>query len=224
MKFDPVPFWVSIHLGIWVTIILLIVSFPLAWVFARSKRAWVPWVESTTSLPLVLSPTVLGFYLLILLSPRGPIGHFFEATFGIRIAFTFGAIVAGSCVSSLPFMLSALKAGVQSLPTHILDASYTLGKGRFETLIRIVLPNMKSHILAGVINTFAHTIGEFGVVLMIGGSIPGVTKVVSIAIYERVESLNFGEAHAYAAILVAVSYVGVLLLNRLQRRESRRRA
>ena len=222
MSFDPVPFWVSLNLGLWVTTILLVACFPLAWVFARSTGRWVPWVESLTSLPLVLSPTVLGFYLLVLLSSRGPIGRFFWSVFHVRLAFTFTGIVVAGCVSSLPFMLSALRTGILGVPGHLLDASYTLGKGRIETIFRIVIPNMRSGIAAGVINTFAHTLGEFGVVLMIGGSIPGVTKVVSIAVYERVESLNFGSAHVYALILLVVSYFGVLLLNRIQRREARR--
>jgi molybdate transport system permease protein len=180
------------------------------------------WLESTTSLPLVLSPTVLGFYILVLLSPNGPMGKFFETVFHVRLAFSFAAIVIGGCVSSLPFMMSALKAGILAVPGHILDASYTLGKGRVETVFRVAIPNMKSSIAAGVVNTFAHTMGEFGVVLMIGGSIPGLTKVVSIAIYERVESLDFAGAHVYAAILVGLSYVGVLVLNLIQRREARR--
>ncbi len=222
MTFDPVPFWVSTQLGLWVTAILLITCFPLAWVLAKSPGGWVPWIESTTSLPLVLSPTVLGFYLLLLLSPQGPVGDFFMRTFHIRLAFSFPGIVLAGCVSSLPFMLTALKTGIQSVPTQLLEASYTLGKGRFTTIARVVLPNMKGALVAGIVNTFAHTIGEFGVVLMIGGSIPGVTKVVSIAVYERVESLNFGAAHVYAAILVILSYSGMLLLNLVQRREARR--
>ena len=222
MSFDPVPFWVSLHLGLWVTTILLVACFPLAWIFARSTGRWVPWVESTTSLPLVLSPTVLGFYLLILLSPRGAVGGFFLSVFHVRLAFTFTGIVIAGCVASLPFMLSALRTGILSVPRQLIDASYTLGKSRIETVFRVVIPNMKSSIVAGIINTFAHTIGEFGVVLMIGGSIPGVTKVVSIAVYERVESLNFANAHLYAAILVVVSYCGVFLLNRMQRRGARR--
>ncbi len=112
--------------------------------------------------------------------------------------------------------------GILAVPPHLLEASYTLGKGKAETILRVVIPNMRSGILAGVVNTFAHTLGEFGIVLMVGGSIPGITKVVSIAVYERVESLDFGGAHVYAAILVAVSYAGMLLLNRLQRRERKR--
>ncbi len=180
------------------------------------------WIESVTTMPLVLSPTVLGFYLLLLLSPRGPVGSFFLSAFHIRLAFSFPGIVIAGCLASLPFMLSALRTGILSVPSQLLDASYTLGKGRIETIFRVVVPNMKSGIVAGVVNTFAHTLGEFGVVLMIGGSIPGVTKVVSIAVYERVESLNFGNAHVYAGILVVISYGGVLLLNRLQRREAKR--
>jgi molybdate transport system permease protein len=222
VKIDIVPFWVSLHLGLWVTGLLFLACFPLAWVFSQARGKWVPWVESITSLPLVLSPTVLGFYILLLLSPRGAVGHFFESALHLRLAFTFPAIVFAGCVSSLPFMLSALRTGILAVPSHLLEASYTLGKGRLETLVRVVVPNMKTGILAGVINTFAHTLGEFGVVLMVGGSIPGVTKVVSIAVYERVESLDFSSAHLYAAILIAVSYTGVLLLNRLQRQERRR--
>ncbi len=222
MKIDAVAFWVSLHLGLWVTGILILVCFPLAWVFARSRGRWVPWVESLASLPLVLSPTVLGFYLLLFLSPRGFVGHFFESAFHVRLVFSFTGIVIAGCVASLPFMLSSLRTGILAIPEQLLDASYTLGKGRWETLLRVVVPNMRASILTGIINTFAHTLGEFGVVLMIGGSIPGVTKVVSIAVYERVESLNFADAHVYAAILVVVSYGGVYLLNRLQRREPRR--
>lgn len=222
MSFDPVPFWISLQLGLWVTVLLLLICFPLAWAFARSGRAWVLWVESLTSLPFVLSPTVLGFYLLLLFSPRGGFGAFLERAFHLRLAFSFPGIVIAGCVSALPLMVSALKTGILSVPSHLLDASSTLGKGRIETILRVVLPNMRPAIVAGVVNTFAHTLGEFGVVLMIGGSIPGVTKVVSIAVYERVESLNFGDAHVYAAILVVLSYGGMLLLNGVQRRETRK--
>jgi molybdate transport system permease protein len=175
-----------------------------------------------TSLPLVLSPTVLGFYLLLLLSPKGPVGRFFLTVFHVRLAFSFPGLVIAGCVSSMPFMLSAMRTGILSVPSSLFEASYTLGKGKLETVFRVVLPNMESSVLAGVINTFAHTLGEFGVALMIGGSIPGVTKVVSIAIYERVESLDFGGAHLYAAVLIVISYGGVLILNKLQHREARR--
>ena len=219
---DWVPFWVSFQLGLWVTGLLLVIAFPLAWLFAFSRRGWAVWLESFLSLPMVLAPTVLGFYLLLFLSPHGPVGKFFLDTFGLRLAFSFPAIVFAGCVSSLPFMIAGLKTGLLGIPQSLLEASYTLGKGKWETLWRVVLPNMKGGLVSGMVLTFAHTIGEFGVVLMIGGSLPGVTKVVSIAIYERVESLDFATAHLYALVLILVAYPGVLLLNHLQHREARR--
>lgn len=219
---DWVPFWVSLQLGLWVTGILLLIGFPLAWLFAYSRRPWVVWIESVFSLPMVLAPTVMGFYLLLLVSPNGPLGAFFLGAFGVRLAFTFPAIVLASCVSSLPFMLSGLKTGLLGVPVHLLEASATLGKGRWETFFRVVLPNMKGGLLSGMVLTFSHTLGEFGVVLMMGGSLPGVTKVVSIAIYEKVEALDFAGAHLYAAVLILTAYPGVLLLNHLQRRDARR--
>jgi len=219
---DWVPFWVSLQLGLWVTGLLLVLAFPLAWVFAFSRRAWVVWIESLVTLPMVLAPTVLGFYLLLLLAPQGPLGDYFLDTWGVRLAFSFPAIVIAGCVSSLPFMVSALKTGLLGVPASLWEASATLGKGRVETLFRVALPNMQAALWSGIILTFAHTLGEFGVVLMMGGSLPGVTKVVSIAIYERVEALDFQAAHAYALLLVAVSYPAVVVLNHLQRREARR--
>jgi molybdate transport system permease protein len=223
MGIDLVPFRVSLLLALWTTGILLVVSFPLAWVFARSGRRWIPYVESFFSIPLVLPPTVLGFYILIVLSPSSFIGAGFQRLFGTRLAFSFTGLVIASCISGFPFMLTSLRNGIIAVPGNLLDAAYTLGKGRLETAVRIVLPNMRPAVLAGLVMTFAHTLGEFGVVLMIGGSIPGATKVVSIAIYERVEAQDFRAAHVYALILVVASYAGVLLLNRLQRRERRAR-
>jgi molybdate transport system permease protein len=219
---DWIPFWVSAQLGLWVTAILLIVGFPLAWLFAFSRSRWVVWVESVFSLPLVLAPTVVGFYLLLLLSPQNGLGKLFQNLFGVRLAFSFPAIVFAGCVSALPSMLAGLKTGLLSLPVSLLEASATLGKGPLETFFRVVLPQMRGGVLVGIILTFAHTLGEFGVVLMIGGSLPGITKVVSIAIYERVEALDFGAAHLYSLVLIAVAYPLVVILNYLQRRESRR--
>lgn len=216
------PFLVSLRLGAWVTVLLLAICFPLAWAFARARARWVVLVEALTSLPLVLAPTVLGFYLLIALSPKSPVGAFFQSAFGLRIAFSFVGIVVGGCVSGLPFMLTSLKTGILGVSRGLLEASYTLGKGRMETIVRIVIPNMRAALFAGIVTTFAHAIGEFGIVLMIGGSIPGVTKTVSIAVYERVEALDFAGAHAYAAALVGASYIAILALLLMQRREARR--
>jgi molybdate transport system permease protein len=216
------PFLVSLRLGAWVTLLLLAVCFPLAWGFAHARGKWIVLIEALTSLPLVLAPTVLGFYLLVALSPRSPVGAFFQSTFGLRIAFSFVGIVVGGCVSGLPFMLTSLKTGILGVSRSFLEASYTLGKGRLETILRIVIPNMRTALFAGIVTTFAHAIGEFGIVLMIGGSIPGVTKTVSIAVYEHVEALDFSGAHVYALALVAASYVAILALLIMQRRESRR--
>lgn len=218
---DLTPLFVSVHLGLWVTAVLAVTLFPVAWWLARSQGAWVPWVESLFSLSLVLPPTVLGFYLLIFFSPFSPVGQFLQDTFGIRLVFTFPGLVVASCVAGTPFMLTALRNGILAVPEPLLEASWTLGKGRLETIFRVVLPNMKPALLAGVVTTFAHTLGEFGVVLMIGGSVPGVTKVVSIAIFERTEAQDLASAHLYAGVLLVVSYAAVFLLNRLQRTDRR---
>lgn len=214
---DPTPFVVSLQLGLWVTVVLAVTMFPFAWVFARSKGAWVPWVETLFSLSLVLPPTVLGFYLLVFFSPFSPVGQFLQNTFGLKLVFTFPGLVVASCIAGTPFMVTALRNGILAVPEHLLEASWTLGKGRLETVWRVVLPNMRPALLAGVVTTFAHTLGEFGVVLMIGGSLPGVTKVVSIAIFERTEAQDLVVAHWYAGILLVVSYAAVFLLNQIQR-------
>jgi molybdate transport system permease protein len=216
------PFLVSLKLGAWVTALLLLACFPLAWAFARARARWVIFIEALTTLPLVLAPTVLGFYLLVALSPRSLVGAFLQSAFGLRIAFSFVGIVIGGCVSGLPFMLSSLKTGILGVSPGLLEASYTLGKGKLETILRIVIPNMRPALFAGIVTTFAHAIGEFGIVLMIGGSIPNVTRTVSIAVYERVEALDFSGAQVYALALVAASYVAILVLILMQRRDLRR--
>ena len=156
------------------------------------------------------------------LSPLSAVGGWLQKTFGITLVFNFAGLVLASCLAGMPFMLTALRNGIQAIPEHLLEASWTLGKGRLETIWRVVLPNLRPALLAGVVTTFAHTLGEFGVVLMIGGSLPGVTKVVSIAIYERAEAQDMASAHTYAIILLVISYAGVFLLNRLQNPASRR--
>jgi molybdate transport system permease protein len=218
---DWQPLVVSLRLGLWVVGLLLVVCLPLSWLFARSRGRWVLWVESLFSLGLVLPPTVLGFYLLVFLSPLSPLGSWLESSFGLRLVFSFPGLVLASCVAGLPFMLAPLATGIRGIPEALLEASWTLGKGRLETFVRIVLPQLRPSLLAGAITTFAHTMGEFGVVLMIGGSIPGVTKVISIAIYERTEAQDFAQAHVYAAVLLVVSYCGVVLLGRLGHRPRR---
>jgi molybdate transport system permease protein len=218
---DPQPFLVSLRLAGITTAVLAVVCLPLAWVFARSGRAWVPWVESFCSLGLVLPPTVLGFYLLVFFAPAAPVGTFLEQVFGLRLVFSFEGLVVASCVAGLPFMLAPLRAGVSAIPENLIEAARTLGKNRLQILGRVLLPLLRPALLAGGITTFAHTLGEFGVVMMVGGSLPGITKVVSIAIWERTEAQDMAAAHGYAIILVALSYLAVFLLKRLERRRGR---
>ncbi len=220
MSFDPVPFWVSFQLGLWTTLLLFPFSLLLAWGLARTKAKWLTWVEPIFSLPLVVSPTVLGFYLLIFLSPSHPLGHFLLTTWGLRMVFSFPGMVFASCIAGLPFFLAPLRAAFTALPDSLWEASATLGKGKLETLVRVILPNVKPSLLAGCVSTFSHTLGEFGVVLMVGGSIPGVTKVVSIAIFEQVEALNFSGAQIYSLVLVVLGYMGVYLVNRAGRKKT----
>jgi molybdate transport system permease protein len=154
----------------------------------------------------------LGFYILWALSSNSPFGAFFERVFGIHLVFNFTGLVIGSVLYSFPFMVQPIQNGFESIPKAIIEASLLAGKGKMETIFRVVLPNMKPALLTATIVTFAHTIGEFGVVLMVGGSIPGKTKVASIAIYELVETMDYTMAHIYSAIMVAISFTVLLLV------------
>jgi molybdate transport system permease protein len=204
------PFLVSFKLAVVVTIILFFISFPLAWYLSQSKSKFKPFLEAMTALPIVLPPSVLGFYILWTLSPNSVIGHFFLEHFNIKLVFNFYGLVIASCIYSLPFMVQPLQSGLESLNKNMLEASYICGKSKFETLFRVALPNIKPALLTAIIITFAHTVGEFGVVLMIGGSIPGQTKVASVAIYEFVEVMDYTNAHIYSLIMVLMSFLTLL--------------
>ncbi|HED30371.1 MAG TPA: molybdate ABC transporter permease subunit [Prosthecochloris aestuarii] len=204
--FDIEPFLLSFRLAGVTTAILFVVSVPLAWMLSQSRSRFKPVVESLASLPIVLPPTVLGFYLLMLLSSRSPFGGAVRELFGLELVFTFEGILVASCVYSFPFMLQPLQSGMEQVPRSLLEASYALGKSRVRTLFSVVLPAMKPSILNGLIITFAHTVGEFEVVLMVGGSIGGETRVASIAIFEFVELLDYRSAHIYSLALVASSF------------------
>ena len=203
------------------TVILFFVGLPVAYFLAYSKFRFKPVVETVVSLPLVLPPTVLGFYFLILFNPTGFLGKIIEQLFDLRLVFTFEGLVIGSVIYSFPFMVHPLQSGFQSIPSNIIEAAYTLGKSRLETLFKVILPNMKPAILTGIVLSFAHTIGEFGVVLMIGGLIPGETKVASIAIYEEVEALNYDKANLYALILFVITFSVLILVYTLNRKFTR---
>jgi len=209
-QIDFTPFILSIKLASITTLILFIICVPFAWYLSQSKSKSKPYLEALTALPIVLPPSVIGFYILYALSLNSPLGAFFDEYFGVSLLFNFNSLVIASCFYSLPFMVQPLQAGFESINKNIIEASYIAGKSKFQTIIKVVLPNMKPAILTAIIITFAHTIGEFGVVLMVGGSIAGETKVASVAIYEMVEILDYKNAHIYSAIMLLFSFVVLL--------------
>ena len=214
------PFLISFKLAGIVTLILFFISLPLAWYLSQTKSKIKPFLEAITALPLVLPPSVLGFYILWALSYNSPIGIFFEENFGIKLVFNFYGLVIASCFYSLPFMVQPMQSGLESLNKNMLEASYISGKSKIQTLFRIALPNMKPSLITAIIVTFAHTVGEFGVVLMVGGSIPGETKVASVAIYEFVEIMDYTNAHIYSVIMIILSFLtllGVYIFNGKQK-------
>jgi molybdate transport system permease protein len=173
------------------------------------------------NLPLVLPPVVVGFYLLLLFTPSGALGRFLDHFFHIRLVFTFEGLVVGSVLFNLPFMVNPILSALEGLPRSLCDASFVLGKSPWTTFRRVLLPSIRPGLLTGIVLTFAHTMGEFGMVLMIGGKIPGVTRVASIAVYDEVEALQFGAAHLYSTALVLVSFAVLLVLILINKRFAR---
>lgn len=204
------PFLLSFKLAGMTTVILFFIALPLSWYLSQTKSKVKPVIEAITALPIVLPPSVIGFYILWALSINSPIGIFFEETFGIKLVFNFTGLVIASCFYSLPFMVQPLQSGFENINKNMLEASYISGKSKLVTLFKVALPNIKPALMTAIIITFAHTIGEFGVVLMVGGSIPGETKVASVAIYEMVEILDYGTAHIYSAIMIVISFFVLL--------------
>lgn len=211
MNIDLQPLWLTFKLATVTTVCLLLIGLPLAALLAQSKSKLKSIVEALVSLPLVLPPSVLGFYLLLALSPAHGFGAMLQSWFNIRLIFTFPGLVVGSVIYSLPFMVHPVQGGLEALPESLQQASQTLGRSGWDTFFKVSLPNIRPALLTGIVLTFAHTLGEFGLVLMIGGSLPGVTKVASIAIYNEAEALNFHAAHVYSAVLLIISF-GILLL------------
>jgi len=214
---DFAPFWLSFKLAFLTTFILFVLSLPFAWWLGNTNSKLKPVFETITALPIVLPPSVLGFYILWAFSYNSPLGAFLEDSLGVKLVFSFSGLVVASCIYSLPFMVQPLQAGFEKLDKHMLESSYISGKGKLQTLFRVALPNMKPSLLSAIIITFAHTVGEFGVVLMVGGSIPEETKVASVAIYEMVEVMDYEMAHIYSGIMVAISFsvlVSVYIFNK----------
>lgn len=206
------PLILTFKLAFITTVLLLVVSVPLAYWLAYSKSRIKPVMETLVSMPLVLPPTVLGFYMLVAFSPSNAFGSWLDENFGLRLVFSFEGLIVASVIYSLPFMVHPIQSGFSNLSVTLKEASYVLGKSKRATLFKVLLPNIKPSLLTGIVLAFAHTIGEFGVVLMIGGNIPTKTKVASIAIYDEVESLNYAAANTYSLILFAITFIILLLV------------
>jgi len=199
-------------LAIITTILLLIIGLPISYWLSYSRLRIKAVFEALICMPLVLPPTVLGYYLLVAFSPKNAFGAFLERYFDTRLVFTFEGIVIASIIAGLPFMIQPLQNGFTALPESYKEASYTLGKSKFETFYRVLLPNMKPSIITGIALSFAHCIGEFGIILMVGGNIPGETRIASIAIYDQVQALNYKTANQYSFILFIISFVLLTLI------------
>ncbi|WP_174275268.1 molybdate ABC transporter permease subunit [Sphingomonas bacterium] len=216
------PLWLviatTLELALVTTILLLLIATPLAWWLARSRRWWKELIGAAAAMPLVLPPTVIGFYVLVALGPQSPLMAPLHA-FGVRtLAFTFTGLVIGSLFYSLPFAVQPLRTAFESIGARPLEVAATLGAGPLDRFFSVALPLARRGFVSAAILVFAHTVGEFGVVLMIGGAIPGRTEVLSTRIYQLVESLQFGAAHRIAAGLVAFAFFALLALLLVERR------
>ena len=209
---DGAALWLSLQLALTSSLLLLLIATPLAWWLSRTRHRLAPLVEATVALPLVLPPTVLGFYLLLLFSPQSFIGQAWVTLTGSQLTFSFAGLVIASVMYSLPFAVQPLQVAFSAVDRAYLEAAATLGASPWDRFVSVVLPLSKRGYLTAGVLAFAHTLGEFGVVLMIGGNIPGETRVVSIAIYEAVETLDYPSAHGLSLILLALSLLVLWVL------------
>ena len=215
------PLWLSVKLAGITTLLLLVLATPIAWWLAQTRSGMKPLVQSLVALPIVLPPTVMGFYLLIVLGPAGALGSWWVELTGSALTFTFTGLVIASCIYSLPFAVQPLAVAFESLGKQKLEAAWMLGASKTDAFFSVALPLSVRGYLGAMVLSFAHTLGEFGVILMVGGNIPGETRVVSIAIYDQVESLNYAAAHRLSALLLVVAFVALFtmfLVNRRWRR------
>ena len=218
---DTQALWVTLRLASVTTALLLLVSVPLAWWLARGNSAMRTAIRLVTTLPLVLPPTVLGFYLLVLLGPTTPPGRLLVRIFGHPLSFTFSGLVIGSLIYSLPFAVQPLTLGFAAVPQLMLDTAATLGADRWQQFRRVALPMSLASLVSAAALVFAHTVGEFGVVLMLGGNIPGATRTLSIAIYDQVQDFDYAAANQTALALIALSLIGLFALDRMRKRALR---
>ncbi|WP_257254208.1 MULTISPECIES: molybdate ABC transporter permease subunit [unclassified Endozoicomonas] len=211
--------WLTMKLAVLTTLLLMLVGIPLAWKLANMRSRFRPLIEAIVGLPLVLPPTVLGFYLLIAFSPDNTLGQWWVDLTGSTLAFSFSGLVVASVLYSLPFVVQPLQRAFEQLDHGLLEAASMLGASRIDRFINIVLPNSLRALLLAACMGFAHTVGEFGVVLMIGGNIPGETQVLSIALYDAVETQQLGQAHAMAAGLLMFALVMLVVLYSIDKRQ-----
>lgn len=213
---DLQAIWLTVRLATIVTLILLMLGTPLAWWLARNKTWWKAPISAVVAMPLVLPPSVLGFYLLLTMGPHGFVGEFTQ-WLGIGVLpFTFWGLVAASVLYSLPFMVQPLQTAFESIGMRPLEVAATLRASPVDTFFSVIAPQAKAGFVTAAVMTFAHTVGEFGVVLMIGGNIPGVTKVASVQIYDHVEALNYTQAHALSTLMLVFSFCVLLALHLLR--------
>lgn len=215
---DLTPLWLTAQLAGTTTFFLLLLGTPLAWWLANTKSRIRPMIEALTALPIVLPPTVIGFYFLILLSPTSPIGQFWVSITGDTLTFSFTGLVIASMFYSLPFMVQPLQTAFQSVGRAPMEAAATLRASPLNAFFTVAVPLSARGFLTAIVLSFTHTIGEFGVVLMVGGNIPGQTKVISIAIYEHVETLRYAEAHQLAGGLMIFSFIVLIAVYTINRR------
>jgi molybdate transport system permease protein len=209
---DIQSIWLTVRLASVVTVVLLLIGTPIAWWLARSRSRLKGALGAVVALPLVLPPSVLGFYLLLAMGPNGPVGHLTRALGIGALPFTFWGLVVASVLYSLPFMVQPLQNTFESIGDRPMEVAATLGASRLDAFLTVALPLARPGFLTASIMTFAHTVGEFGVVLMIGGNIPGVSRVASVQIYDHVEALEYGQAHRMAAVMLIFSFLVLLVL------------
>ena len=217
---DLTAIWLTLKLASLVTLILLLVCTPAAWWLARTQSLWKAPINAIVAMPLVLPPSVLGFYLLIMLGPQGQIGQLLQQLGISSLPFSFTGLVVASLLYSLPFVMQPLQNAFTNIPKARLDAAATLGASPLDAFFSVVLPLAKPGFLSATVLGFAHTVGEFGVVLMIGGNIPGETKVISVQIYDHVEALQYEQAHSLSLLMLGFAFVVLCLLYLLQRKQA----
>jgi molybdate transport system permease protein len=207
---DLNPIFLTLKLAGITTLFLLVIGLPVAWWLSKGRSIGKIIIEALVTMPLVLPPSVLGFYLLLAFSPQHGVGKWMQHAFNVQFVFSFQGLVLASVIYSMPFMIGPIKSTLQQLPVSLSQASYSLGKSKWQTFVHVLIPNIMPSLLTAVVLTFAHTLGEFGVVLMIGGNIPGVTRVASIAVYDAVEQMDYTAANNYSLVLFAFTFILVV--------------